>query len=308
MIHEFVGHREQYNTIPVSVVDFSFDYSRTPVAARICPPFRPDPSIHQVFCTHTHDSLEILFLRKGAMHVELNQDCIQLKEGELLIINPFDIHGGIIHPEDKYVSYSCLMLELKSYMLDFKGNILDRILSGILEGALRFDAKLDAEHTSTARLINIIDQLQSEYESSMDALTASSECRLMSGVYSLLSELVPLAFEAPSAFVKGHDVLFIRSVNQYICENYASQITIEAICSALGFGERNFYRLFRQNFGTTFISYLREYRIQRALRDYSASNLPITEIAAAVGFTDYCYFSRSFRRMTGVSPSAYFKG
>lgn len=242
------------------------------------------------------------------MHVELNQDCIPLKEGELLIINPFDIHGGIIHPEDKYVSYSCLMLELKSYMLDFKGNLLDRLLSGILEGAMRFEAKLDAEHTSTARLINIIDRLQSDYESSMDALTASSECRLMSGVYSLLSELAPLAFEAPSAFVKGHDVLFIRSVNQYICENYASQITVEDICSALGFGERNFYRLFRQNFGTTFISYLREYRIQRALRDYSASNLPITEIAAAVGFTDYCYFSRSFRRMTGVSPSAYFKG
>lgn len=307
MIKEFVGHREKYNTIPVSVVDYFYEYEGCPTAAKLRPPLSPDPSIHSIFSAHTHDSLEILLVRSGAMDIELNKESLPLKAGDIVIINPFDIHGGQIHPEDRYVSYACLMLELRSYMLDFKGNHLDRMLSQILDGRLRFDSVLKAELPEVSRISNLIEQLKGSFESAQNEHSAALECQMMSLIYSLLSELSALTHETSSSFAKGHDIMFIRSVDEYICENYASHITIESICSALGFGERNFYRLFRQSFGTTFINYLREYRIQRALRDYSASNIPIAEIASSVGFTDYCYFSRTFRRMTGVSPSEYFK-
>ncbi|MBQ8510890.1 MAG: helix-turn-helix transcriptional regulator [Clostridia bacterium] len=308
MIHEFVGHREDYSTVPVSVVDFTYNYADRPIAAKIRPPFRPDPNIHLLFGTHIHDSLELLYVREGAMHIELNQDCVPLCAGEVLLMNPFDIHGGQIHPADEHVSYACLMLELKSYMLDFRNNHLDRMLSGILEGSLRFPSKFAAGEPITDRLAGIIDRLQPDYNQALIKVNEAVECRLMSGVYNLLAELAAAAYETPPDFAKGHDLMFIRSVNEYIYANYANPITVEDICAALGFGERNFFRLFRQNFGTTFISYLREFRIQRATQYFLGSNLPVTEIAAAVGFTDYCYFSRSFRRITGVSPSVYFKG
>ncbi|MBR4866617.1 MAG: helix-turn-helix domain-containing protein, partial [Clostridia bacterium] len=47
------------------------------------------------------------------------------------------------------------------------------------------------------------------------------------------------------------------------------------------------------------------YRVQRAATDYAFSSLSIAEIAEAVGFSDYCYFSKSFKKYIGKSPAEY---
>ena len=56
----------------------------------------------------------------------------------------------------------------------------------------------------------------------------------------------------------------------------------------------------------SFSSYICEYRIKRAVEKFKGTGTPLSMIAGDVGFTDYCYFSRCFSRIMGVSPSKFF--
>jgi AraC-like DNA-binding protein len=56
------------------------------------------------------------------------------------------------------------------------------------------------------------------------------------------------------------------------------------------------------------IAYLNRYRITQAKRLLKETDHTITQIAMDVGFSDSGYFSRVFRRETGMSPEAYRRG
>jgi transcriptional regulator GlxA family with amidase domain len=61
-------------------------------------------------------------------------------------------------------------------------------------------------------------------------------------------------------------------------------------------------RIFHQELGISPWDYLNRYRIDRAKGLLQATDLPITEVAAQVGFEDSAYFSRVFHREVGQSP------
>ena len=67
-----------------------------------------------------------------------------------------------------------------------------------------------------------------------------------------------------------------------------------------------FCHTFKRHFGISFSSHLCRYRCIRAAELYKNSGMNIADIAAAVGFSDYCYFSRSFKKYIGQSPAIYF--
>ena len=71
--------------------------------------------------------------------------------------------------------------------------------------------------------------------------------------------------------------------------------------------EPHFYRRFKQATGSTPIDWLRRERINHARRRLLESNDPIKQIAEQVGYNDPFFFSRDFKRYTGVAPKNYRK-
>jgi AraC-like DNA-binding protein len=56
------------------------------------------------------------------------------------------------------------------------------------------------------------------------------------------------------------------------------------------------------------MAYLRRYRIRQACELLKNTNLSITQVAAAVGFSESAHFSRTFQREVGMTPRAYRRG
>ena len=81
--------------------------------------------------------------------------------------------------------------------------------------------------------------------------------------------------------------------------------SLTSLAQSVGVHPVTLARAFRRAFGCTVGEYVRSLRIERAARQLTETNLPLTEIALAEGFCDQSHFSNLFRRHTGVSPFEY---
>ncbi len=97
----------------------------------------------------------------------------------------------------------------------------------------------------------------------------------------------------------------VRSAMVFIHDNYAQPITRTDIARTINITEDYLTFCFRQELGTTPIKYLQRYRIHQAKKLLVDTNLSVTEVALAVGFSDSGYFSRVFHRETGLSPETF---
>ena len=71
--------------------------------------------------------------------------------------------------------------------------------------------------------------------------------------------------------------------------------------------EGNFSTLFKKETGQNFLDYLTELRISKAKELLCGETLSVQDVAETVGYSDLKYFSRLFKKATGVSPSDYKK-
>lgn len=91
----------------------------------------------------------------------------------------------------------------------------------------------------------------------------------------------------------------------FLQQNYSRTIGVEDAARHVGVSRSYLYRAFQSEFGCSPIVYLTQYRIQRAKQLLRHSTLPVSVVAASVGFEDPLYFSRVFHREAGRSPTEY---
>lgn len=90
-----------------------------------------------------------------------------------------------------------------------------------------------------------------------------------------------------------------------IHEEYASIRRISDVSDRLNLNQEYFCRVFKQETGTTFNSYLTNYRLSIAKRLLSTTDQKISDIAQSVGYPNLSYFSRVFKDTIGITPFHY---
>lgn len=100
--------------------------------------------------------------------------------------------------------------------------------------------------------------------------------------------------------------LMVQAV-EYIRQNYADPISVAKISSMFGLERRRFSYLFEKHTGMGPSSYLTECRIRRSKELLRTCECPISQVAECVGYADSFYFSRLFKRQTGLSPTEFRK-
>jgi two-component system response regulator YesN len=94
----------------------------------------------------------------------------------------------------------------------------------------------------------------------------------------------------------------------YIKDNYGAQMTLETAADFVGLSPNRLSRLFVEETGRGFSDYLIEYRIEKAKGLLSASGATIKQVSLACGYPDPNYFSRLFKKVTGLTPTAFSSG
>lgn len=97
----------------------------------------------------------------------------------------------------------------------------------------------------------------------------------------------------------------IDTVIRYIQLNFQQTITLQEVSSLVYLSPSHFSRLFKAETGITFVEYLTQYRIEKSKSLLKMTSLPIDVIANNTGFSSAGYFSTTFKRMVGQTPSEY---
>ena len=138
--------------------------------------------------------------------------------------------------------------------------------------------------------------------------------RLNRGVASILSKGLFTAdetlgrIEAVLARQSGQSSTAHRFVGRavaYIQAHYAESISRKEIAGHVAISSNYLTDCFRQVLGPTPMTYLTRYRIHQAQRLLNNSDMSITGIALECGFSEISHFTRTFKRVVGISPHAY---
>lgn len=94
----------------------------------------------------------------------------------------------------------------------------------------------------------------------------------------------------------------IKKSIDYIHKNYNKHISLQDISNYVFLSHEYFSRLFKEEVGENFSSYLTNYRMKKAENLIKNTDKKISQIAIEVGYANASYFSRSYKKFKGISP------
>lgn len=98
---------------------------------------------------------------------------------------------------------------------------------------------------------------------------------------------------------------FSRMLDSYLKDRLGEPLPAQKIADNMGISRSKLYQQCQQYLGMGIGEYMKKLRLEKAQYLLKSTSLSVTEISGQVGFADYNYFCRVFRRETGISPKNY---
>ena len=137
------------------------------------------------------------------------------------------------------------------------------------------------------------------YEQQVDSFTTPEVLNRWVGA--ILHKFVSFVFDFND--IKHQNVIF--KTTAYIKDHLTDKLSLDQVAEQVYLSKSYFCRIIKEELGCTFTEYVNRLRIERSKVLLRSSGISIAEVACAVGFDDQSYFTRIFKKQTGVAPGKY---
>lgn len=120
-----------------------------------------------------------------------------------------------------------------------------------------------------------------------------------------LQEVMETFIESIYNYIPSKNNELIRRAISYISQNYNTNLTLDEVARHVHLNPAYFSTLFKECTETTFKEFLNIVRIEEGKNLLSNTDYSIIDIAVAIGFDNQSYFSKVFKRYTGLTPKQY---
>ena len=120
-----------------------------------------------------------------------------------------------------------------------------------------------------------------------------------------LQEVVEVFTDSMFNITPTKNTELIKKAIGYIAENFSTNLTLDDVANYVHLNPSYFSSLFKQSTGSSFKEYLNMVRIEESKRLLSNTDYSVINIAVATGFENQSYYSKVFKKLTGLTPRQY---
>lgn len=229
------------------------------------------------------DCASIIVPLTGRACFTINDQLFELKTGTVLHVGP-----SIAFSKSLFCEMKC------SYIL-----IQYRIINRNKEEFPLYTSHFAMEVENPQKITQCAMELADNFKSTDVYIQLKCKSLLLSFIVELIHTLKIDSQKQPA--------IDLEMIKSYIHQHYAESISISDIANYFGIKRRYLTSVFQRYIGTSPIEYLTAYRIRKAQELLCLTEKQILEISNSVGYIDNLYFSRVFKKKTGMSPTEYRK-
>lgn len=227
---------------------------------------------------HAHELSHFCLVLAGGYREKIGAACFE-RQPRALVFYPPDVS----HAEEHFTEGRHFLVEI-----DFSG----------LERVRQYGARLnepaslgdDASSWLAARMYR-------EFRERDEFSALALEC--------ISSELLIAASRRQFQSIERKAPRWIEKVKEFLHESFTIPPTLDELAGSAGIHPSHLTRVFRRFEHCTIGDYIRRIRIEESCRKILASSESLVEIALETGFADQTHFTRSFKRVTGMTPTEY---
>ena len=236
---------------------------------------------------HAHDDLvEVVLVRGGESRYFVGGLPYQARRGDLFVFNSRVVHDEPSGP-DRPVATSSLAL----------GGLQ---VPGLRENALIPEDALPVCHLTEPQTV----RLERLYDVLYDELTAGND----DGAHHLLMAILTLVQQFRAAAADGYaanDNVFAQRIKDYIDRHFAEEFSLQKMADALHVSPYYLAHVCKESTGYSPLQYVLRRRIGEAQTLLITTDLPVTRIAAQVGYDNPSHFNAQFSKAVGMPPRTF---
>ncbi len=246
---------------------------------------------------HHHDFFEIYLFLSGQVEYRVEGQLYHPQVGDLILINPMELHQPILHPGKQPYERMVLWIS-KAYLERFGGET--ESLSRCFDTSLPTHSNL-VHPTASQR-----EQLQSLLEALARERSGEDYASSLCAEGILIQFLVlvnRLALRAPQETPAPEETpALISQVLSYINDHYREELSLELLAQRFYVSKYHLSHTFSKAVGTSVYRYIILKRLMIAKQLLQSGAAPGT-VYASCGFGDYANFYRAFKTQYGIPPS-----
>lgn len=255
------------------------------------------------FSGEAHPFWELVYVDKGEVDVTADGAVRHLRQGDILFHKPGEFHSlyanGVVAPNLVVIAFSCESETMTTFenALYKAGEAERNLIAAIIaEAKGAFTSPLD--DPATKMLVRA------------DEAPFAAEQMTVLHLEQLLIRLCRREAATPTMRISSsikmrsdHDL--VNRIIAFMEENTYGNLTFADVCRFSAQSATNLKTIFKSITGVGVMSYYRALKIDEAKRMLREGDGNITQIADRLGYTSVHYFSRYFKRVTGMTPSEY---
>jgi AraC-like DNA-binding protein len=253
--------------------------------------------------SETHDFWEMVYADSSDVLCIASENEISLKEGEALFHKPGESHH--LRSDGKHApNIFVIMFECRSEAARFFEN-----------------KKVKIDRKERNLIYSIIDESKRTFETAasdpykkklelLPSPALGGRQLIKNYLEILLIDLIRGENEKESSseiFLLRHEFneRVTESVIEYMKEHIDEKVTVDDICKALHYNKSYLFREFKNTVGRPMIAYFTELKIEKAKKLLRESYMSVSDISELLSFDNPNYFSKTFKRITGSTPTKY---
>jgi AraC-like DNA-binding protein len=254
------------------------------------------------FREHAHDVYHIVLYTEGSDELLLGDTCYPVGKGSLALIAPGDWHDVAVQRKEGIV-YS----EATFDFLSQAGEALRIPFHELLSRCAGIPLFIDSNPAALkADQVRELERRFAYLMAWLDALHPLSLMEVQRGIGGILAFLArECCTPHPGRQPEENDP--IGETRRYIEQHYRERLPVNELAERAGFSRGHFLRRFKRAFGLPPAAYQQRLRIQAACTLLRYTEYPCRTIAERVGYDDEYLFSKTFKKVTGETPTAYRK-